>query len=358
MRNVLLPAAACGVLVLSTACGDGGGGTGATGASGTGGNHTSAQCPESLVGAPGSDFCAAQATTPNCSLVGPAFDTQVCGVPVLAPTTELARSSNVKEYGGTGAPDLGCFEPAGYPTLGQSQTVTMSGLVKIFSHGCESKNVEIEVYEAVDADLGPKIGSTVITPSACDVEVENDDCSPRLLCKYSYPGVPTEKELIILTKGMFWAPLYDFNVYIPNSDVKNGVWEHNVRALATDDYTVIPQAAIGGPITPGNGAIAGEVHDCGDVRLTGATVDVEVKRRVLTYFSDDEDAPLPNTGATSTSVLGLYAALDVAPGKASVAAIGLVGGKVTTVGYHRVTVFPDAVTSITFRGARPFQVEP
>ena len=38
-------------------------------------------------------------------------------------------------------------------------------------------------------------------------------------------------------------------------------------------------------------------------------------------------------------------------------ALGLVGGKLTTVGYFKVRVFPDAVTAITFRGVRPYQVK-
>lgn len=364
MRNVLLTACAGGILLLGSACG-GDGGSGGNGNNGTGagtntGGGSTAQCPDNLSPAPSSDYCIADATTPNCSLIGPNYHTQVCGVAVLDPPGELTRSSDVKDYAGSGPPDLGCFDPANYPTLGTSQTVTMEGIVKIFSHGCESKDVDIEIHEVVDAEpAAAPVGTPIKTASDCTVAgvmTTNDDCGTRWECKYSYAGVPTEKELVVLTKGALWAPLYQYNIFIPNAEVQNGVWTHDLRALATDDYTVIPQAAIGGPITPGNGAIAGEVHDCGDVRLTGATVDVDVQKTLVTYFTDNEEKPLPATAATSTSVLGLYAALDVAPGKASVAAIGLVNGQITTLGYHRVTVFPDSVTSITFRGVRPFQI--
>lgn len=360
MRSVLT-ALASGLLLLATACGGGGGG--GTGANGNGGNGTGAgnsgTCPDNLADAPGSEFCAGIATTPNCSLVGPAFKNQVCGVPVATPTQDLARSTNVNEFGGSGPPDLGCFDPANYPKGGTSQKVTMKGVVKIFSHGCESKNVTIEVYDAKDAGPGPVMGKAVSTVADCSTDgiaEDSDDCGTRYLCNYTYPNVDSEKELVILTKGQFWAPLYDYNIYIPNAEIANGVWEHDVRALAQDDYTVIPQAAIGGPITPGHGAIAGEVHDCGDVRLNGATVDVEVQKRTLTYFTSNEDHPLPDLAASSTSILGLYSALDVAPGEASVAALGLVGGKITTLGYQRVKVFPDAVTAVTFRGVRPYQI--
>jgi hypothetical protein len=363
MRNVLLAACASGILLLGSACG-GGGGNGGSGNNGTGGDGngggSTGQCPDNLTAAPNSDYCSTDATTPNCSLIGPSYHTQVCGVAVLDPPSELSRSTDVKEYAGSGPPDLGCFDPANYPKLGDSQTVTMEGVVKIFSHGCESKNVEISIFEVEDAEPAPSpVGSPITTAADCTADgvmTDNEECGTRWECKYSYPGVPTEKELVVRTQGTLWAPLWQYNIFIPNAEVQNGKWTHDLRALATDDYTVIPQAAIGGPITPGNGAIAGEVHDCGDVRLTGATVDVDVHKQIVTYFTDNEEKPLPATAATSTSILGLYAALDVAPGKASVAAIGLVNGKVTTLGYHRVTVFPDAVTSITFRGVRPFQV--
>lgn len=367
MRNVL-PALVGGLLLLATAaCGGGGGGTGAngTGANGNGGNGTGANgasCPENLAEAPNSEFCDGIATTPNCNLIGPAFKTQVCGVPVIAPTVELSRSQNVTEFGGSGPPDLGCFNPATYPKGGVSQKVTMKGVVKIFSHGCDSKKVTIEVYDAKDVGTAAVMGTPFTTSADCIADgvigEEDDDCGVRHLCNFTYPNVDTEKELVILTKGQFWAPLYDFNIYISNDEVKNGVWEHDVRALAADDYTVIPQAAIGGPITPGHGAIAGEVHDCGDVRLKSATVDVNVQRKVLTYFTENEDHPLPDLAAESTSVLALYSALDVAPGEASVAALGLVNGKVTTLGYQRVKIFPDSVTAVTFRGVRPYQLTP
>jgi hypothetical protein len=129
-----------------------------------------------------------------------------------------------------------------------------------------------------------------------------------------------------------------------------------VQALASDDYSAIPAVAIGQPINQGSGALAGEVHDCGNVRLTNATVDTNVARTALTYFDSDEQSPLPLTSATSTSDLGLYAAFDLLPGPASVAALGLVNGTITTVGYFPAYIHPNAVTAVTFQGLRPFQV--
>ena len=333
----------------------------------TGGSTTGAdagpQCPDNLVKAPGSEFCATGAPAVNCTLVTGSDKNLVCGVPVPDPEMDLKRSSTVKEYAGAGAVKLECFTPAGYPTKADpasSKTVQLSGTVKIFANGCESKLVKIEVFEVgADGALGAPAGTPLTTASDCKsngVATDNKDCGTRYECSYIYGGVPTEKELVIRTSGINWSDLYDYNVFVPNSEIVNGEWKHNLRALASTDYNAIAQAAIGGPISAGNGALAGEVHDCGDVRLQNATVNIDQANRFLTYFGDDEANPLPKTDAHGTSSLGLYAALDVAPGPVAVAAVGKVAGKTTTLGHYRAQVFPNAVSIVTFRGLEPFQV--
>ena len=86
-----------------------------------------------------------------------------------------------------------------------------------------------------------------------------------------------------------------------------------------------------------------------------AVVDLD-QSRVLTYFTDDETTPLPDIDANATSTLGLYAALDVAPGPVNIAAAGVLDGQVVGVGFFKARVFADSVTSVTFRGLRPFQL--
>jgi hypothetical protein len=375
MRSVVLPALTAGLfLCFASACsssgsGGSGAGAGATTSGSAGSTGSGPGCPADLAAAPDSEFCSGDMSTIDCSQVSTADKNQVCGVAVATPVAALKRSANVKEYAGTGPADLSCYDVANYPTAGTSAMVQISGVAKIFAHGCASTNLSIEVHTVVrtsgaaDGTLGPLVGKAVTTPADCTsattgVPVPNDaNCGTIYQCKYTYDNVPSETELVILTQGNGWAPLYDYNNYIPTSAVTGGVWTHNVRALASDDYGAIAAAALGGPITAGNGAIAGETHDCGDIRISGATADVNVARRQLTYFTDDESNPLPNTQATATGLLGLYAALDISPGPASVGAIGLVDGKLTTVGYFRVQVFPDAVTTVTFSGLRPFQIQ-
>ncbi|MBK8257251.1 MAG: hypothetical protein IPK82_31830 [Polyangiaceae bacterium] len=314
------------------------------------------------------DYCAAQSSDPNCDLVTKESKYNACGIALKEPPGALSRSSTVEEYGGTGDPDLGCFEPSGYPEKpGTPQTVTMKGLAVIFSHGCQSSDLTIEVHKvkrtggADDGEMGDLIGSAVTTPSDCTVAgvaSEEDNCDPsRYECTYEYPGVPTETELVVKTSGSKWTALYDYNIFIRNSDVTAGAWEHDVRALATDDYGLISQTAIGAPITSGHGAIAGEVHDCGDVRLINALVDVNVPRKVLTYFGDDEQHPLPDLGGKATSSLALYSAIDVNPGQASISAAGIgKDGSMRGLGFLRVHVYPDSVTTVTFRGMNPVLV--
>lgn len=291
----------------------------------------------------------------------------------------LARTTDTKDFAGDGSPDLSCFEPANYPEGGQSKLVTMEGVVKIFSKGCSSHNVAIEVWTVKrtggDDDGMPDqlIGSAVTTQEDGESEVEeNDNCSDgRVVYKYSYPNVPMHTELLIKTfaaEGGSWATLYDYNQYIsesdPDFDASTETYHRNVRAVASDDYQTIPQAAIGRTITPGNGALAGEIHDCGNVRLQNAVVDVNTARTSMVFFTPDEDAPLPDSDRTqigSTGRLGLYSALDVAPGPVVVSSIGLLDngtpeGELVSLGYYNARIFPDAITSVTLRGLRPFQV--
>ena len=71
------------------------------------------------------------------------------------------------------------------------------------------------------------LGNPLTTSSDCTVNgvaSEEKDCGMRYECNYIYNGVPTETELLIKTSGDAWAALYDYNIYIPNSEVKNGVY--------------------------------------------------------------------------------------------------------------------------------------
>ncbi len=338
--------------------------------------HDEAACP-ALCGITNGDYCGDNGSTPTCETLSPSEQIDVCGVPLKAPPSEgdgyveLERSQNVKEYSGSGPPDISCYAPAGYPSSpGTSETVTMTGFADLFSHGCVSHDLDITVYRvkrggADDGMKGDMVGSTVTTASETDCKEpgaakteEDDDCDGgnRHACAYQYPGVPTETELMVVTKGSAWTAINEYNLYIPNAEVVGGEYEKDVRALASDDYNVIAQTVMGKNITPGHGALAGEVHDCGDVRLINAVVDVDVPKFVTTYFTDNEDNPLPDTAAKASSTLALYSAVDMAPGPVVVGAAGVIDGTLVGIGFFRARIFADEVTSVTFRGLRPFQL--
>jgi hypothetical protein len=330
-----------------------------------------------------SDFCSSD----NCN---PALDCRHasqrpindCCVLVSKPGAgigaTLKRSTSTKKYAGTGAPDVSCFSPAGYPAKppsGKPKLVTMQGLVQAFAHGCDMAGVKIEVYKvkrtgdpATDGELGDLVGTPVSTdPNSTVTLTDTGNCNdPRKDRAYTYDKVPMYTELVVKTSDAstgLWAPLVTYNIYITDNDPEfsNGVYTHNLEALAADDFQTIPAAAFSRPISPGNGAIGGEVHDCGNVRLQNASVDVTASRAAFVYFNDDEDNPLPKLGSQGTGRTALYAALDVKPGFARVAADGLMpdgkgGTKVVSLGYYDVRVFADSVTSVSLRGLRPFQV--
>jgi hypothetical protein len=314
-----------------------------------------------------SEFCEATPGELDCGLIeGTGKTNQVCGVALAEPPEELSRSAGVLEFAGSGPPDVACFEAANYPAKpGAPQDVTMKGFARIFSSGCNSKELKITVHRVqADGQLGEAVGSSVVTAADCtDIGElsEADNCDARWECPFEYPGVPSETELAIRTENPSgvtrWAPLVQYNIYIPNDEVVDGSWTSDVRALAEDDYTVIPQvSSLGTQITAGNGVIAGEVHDCGDVRLTDAVVSVDKFYRAFNYFGSNESNPVPDNSARGTSQLGLYAAFDLEEGPVTVAAGGLVNGEFVTLGQHRVWVYPNTVTSVTFKGLRPYQV--
>ncbi len=361
LRHLLGLTASAALVSLAPACSSTGGSSGSS--------TTDANCATKLAKAANTEFCDADPAATNCKLATAAYVNQVCGVPLKDPAGDLVRSAGLDEYAGTGPVDVACYSQAGWPkAAGTSQKAKLKGTAKIFSSGCESHDLKVEVYTVKrtggtdDGMPDQLVGSPVTTAKECkSAGVASDDpdkCGTRYECTYEYADVPSETELLIKTYGDTWKPLYEYDVYVPNDRLKDGAFEKNVRALAQDDYQVIPQAAIGGPITTGHGAIAGEIHDCGDVRVSNAVVDIDVAKAQTVYFTDNEDHPLPDPQGhpKGTSTLGLYAALDVKPGPVTVAAAGKVGGKLVTLGFFHVQVFADAVTSVTFRGMRPFQV--
>ncbi len=220
--------------------------------------------------------------------------------------------------------------------------------------------------------LGAATASTASGCAETEDEIDNDMViGTRDLGFYAIPNVPTETPLIVKTYGAsdFWRDLYTYNFQVLDEEVEGSAAagdpcadapagpraEYRARTLSRSDYNSIPLTAGISGITSGNGALAGEVHDCTDVRVENASVGVYPIPRVLAYFNDNPSNPLPDISRTGTSLLGLYAALDLPPGPADVSAVGLVGGQLVSLGWYHARVFPNSVTAVTLRGLRPSQ---
>jgi hypothetical protein len=329
-------------------------------AAGTGGNLGSA-CP---------------ALTPPAACIN-TRPVAACCAWVQDATVELARATGLHYFSapsGQTTVDLGCLTNPG--TKGTPQNVTLTGFVKLFSSGDDSAGVKVEVYnEGTDGALGTLIGSytTVaddqIDPPQMPLPTWSSKCPTQgcTLRSYSIPNVPTETALIIKTSdatgAQKWADLYDYNIYFANAALTQGdggvsTVSYDASTVAATDVNTVASAAGGFTIKPDKGLLAGEVHDCGDVRLTNATVNTDYRPEGdMFYFNADETNPLPDKQQTDgTSKLGLFGALNYPTGvPIHISAVGILNGQRTLIGAYTVQVYAGAVTALSLRGRRPYQ---
>lgn len=339
-----------------------------------GGTGAAATCD----GAPAlgkADFCSACKPSDNASpnTCRPPRNVNACCTFVQAPTQELVRGTNLNRNSSTDPTlNLGCLDAPG--ELGTPKTVTLKGFVRVFSSGGDSQGVKIEIFkEGPGGALGELVGAPTRTTNN-DAESPPQMPKPDWLKKcpdggctfrgYTYAGVPTETPLIVKTSdagnGEQWAQLYDYNVFFANSVVTAGdVVAYEPAAVAATDINTVASAAGGFTPKQDRGLLAGEVHDCGDVRVSGATVDTDVAHDGdMFYFGENESDPLPDKsrGSLGTSKLGLFGTLNLPTGQPiRISALGKTGGQTVLLGTYVVQTFPGAVTALSFRGRRPWQ---
>jgi hypothetical protein len=320
-------------------------------------------------------------------------------------------------------PNLACLTNPVSPPCGPA-TVTVTGIVEVFSSGPSSDGVTVGVYDggAIDAastlDLAAPIGApfttqlnstSVQTARACRTTLDNQlicqmptaDCGTQCppvvnatqycyqgVCQtgflrwelpYTITGIPTNRFLAIRTNGPggaqdpTWGQLVQYNVYLSTADpscdathttncfvagASTPTYRLNINALSRGDYENIPTTAgLNGGIPAGHGAIAGEVDDCDDVRVSGAQVGTNPQSTTLTYFNGDPANTLPSVGRTpqGTDVDGLYAALDLVPGPVTVRAAGEVAGSTVDLGSFKAKIWPDSVSIIPINSGHPPQ---
>lgn len=321
------------------------------------------------------DFCKSCTLSANASpnkCIAPRT-VEACCTFVQPPTQELVRGTGLNRNSSTDpAIQLGCLDNPG--ELGTPKTVTLKGFLRVFSSGGDSAGVKIEIYkEGKDGALGDLVGAAVETTKD-DVKNPPQLPKPAWLKKcpdggctfrgFTYAGIPTETPLVIKTSdaagGEQWAALYDYNIFFANSAVQTGdEVSYDPAAVAATDINTVASAAGGFTVRADKGLLAGEVHDCADVRLSGATVDTDVQHEgSMFYFGENESDPLPDKsrGSLGTSKLGLFGTLNLPTNTPiKVSAVGKSSGQTVLLGTYTVQTFPGAVTALSFRGRRPWQ---
>jgi hypothetical protein len=320
--------------------------------------------------------CAGCSTTSTCTSAEPL---QACCTWVAQPHNALGDGVNLHRYSTTNAgatPDLGCLTTPG--TLGTPQMVTLTGYVWLFSSGVDSQGVKVEVFTentptTPDGSISGTALGTFTTSTTMD-PIDPVDTTWNSKCpngcsyrQYTIQNVPTETPLVIKTSDAGsnqWATLYDYNVYFPNSAVQGGIVNYDATAVAGPDLSTVA-GTVGLTIEGGMGLLAGEVHDCADIRLSGATVETapggstQSHQGPMFYFTTDESNPLPSLEAGDTSNLGLFGALNLQPGAPiRVTAVGqdpTNAGQFLMMGTYVVQVYAGAVTAVALRGRRPWQ---
>jgi len=360
-------------IVASAACSS----TGVPSSSDGGATTSCANAPtvEDVSPPTGPQQCAGCSTTSSCTSAEPL---QACCTWVAQPHDALSDGINLHRYSTTNAnakPDTSCLATPG--TLGTPQMVTLTGFVWLFSSGQDSTGVQVDVYTentptTPNGTISATTLGTYVTKSTDAIDPVDttwnskcpNGCSYR---QYTIPNVPTETPLVIKTSdggSMQWATLYDYNIYFPNSAVTGGMVSYDATAVAGPDLNTVA-GTVGLTIQSGMGLLAGEVHDCSDIRLAGATVETapggstQSHEGPMFYFTTDESNPLPSLQAGDTSDLSLFGALNLQPGvPLRVTAVGqdpASPGQFLMLGTYVVQVYAGAVTAVALRGRRPWQ---
>lgn len=318
---------------------------------------------------------------------------------------------------GTTAPNLSCLGVPDTPPA-NPPTVTMTGYLEVFSAGAEPIDLKVQVYDPADLVGVTRIDSSVptiaeVTIGVADLEADiaagvaracfeesaniaefsvecplptadcggscQDDLNGSDLCfngscydrlryegRYEIPNIPTHQPLVIRTVGLdgyddqAWGVMAQVNIYLRTTDAEYdegaGTYELNANVISREDWLKIPQTmGLSGGMSSGFGAIAGEVHDCDGIRMTGAQVGLYPQSAYFAYFNGNpiDTVPLTARLSSGTNSLSVYAEFELPPGEMAVEAWGLIGGTPTLLGSHQTVVFQDSVTVLSINDGKP-----
>jgi hypothetical protein len=320
----------------------------------------------------GPQQCAASSCGPSNSCT-PAEPLNACCVWVAQPTDPLADGIGLHRYSTSNpnaTPDLSCLTNPG--TLGTPQTVTLTGYVWLFSSGQDSAGVQVDIFPentptTPDGTFSQQSVNTYVTSTSDPIDPTDttwdsqcpNGCSYR---QYTLKNVQTETPYVLRTQDAGsgkWATLYDYNVFFSNADVQNGQVSYDATAVAGEDLNTVT-GTVGLTLQPNTGLLAGEVHDCSDIRLSGATIETSVAHEEqMFYFNSDESDPVPDEEQLDTSDLSLFGAFNLQTGVpiriSATAKDPNNAGQFLMLGTYVVQVYPGAVTALALRGRRPWQ---
>ena len=263
----------------------------------------------------------------------------------------------------TGTPNLACLTTP--PTLPTGPaTAAVWGKITIFGLEDTTVGLKVEIFDATDTTLSKALGShtsvvaakvgTCSTACATDRVCMNNKCVKPKDGKFNpigffeITGIPTNKLLIFRVSGTGFASTVQYNLWLPADKVGSDGKIYAEAYVVSDLSKKLIAAASGvSSIPAGAAAIAGEIHDCDDEVIKGATVSLSLLPQKLAYF---DGKGMPDTGAAATFEDGLYAAVNITPptgGDMVVTVAAKVGGKTVKVASYKVKVFADAITVLT-----------
>lgn len=274
--------------------------------------------------------------------------------------------------------------------IGPGTNATLEGCVDIFGLGGKAKNgIKVAIF---DDSQDPKTEAPAYGETDIFVKLDADghDCAGAdanfegclaAECDkegfYRIANIPTHVPLTMkvykpgdadVIETYTWGVVFD---YLETTAV-DGVVNYAANLVYKSTYDSIPTLA--GRIVDGQqntadgigrGVIAGEIRDCQDRVVQGATVttdryDASTK---VTYFDGNTDDPKPNLARLSTNVDGLYVVLN-ATTDAAVSLHTLNAGMVdpactgedcscVLLGSRVIRAYPDSVSIATMRGDFP-----
>lgn len=318
----------------------------------------------------------------------PTPGTDTCAVGTTALELPLPdEAATLPDFSGQ-AVDASCV---GNPVaIGPGSTATLEGCIDIFGLGGKAKSgIMVAIFaDAQDPKAEePQYGETQI---AVKLDADGLDCGGAdandIACLaadcdkegyYRIDNIPTHVPLTMkvykpgdadVIETYTWGVVFD---YLETAAVE-GVVTYEANLVYKSTYDSIPTLA--GRIVDGQqntadgvgrGVVAGEVRDCQDRAVQGATVttdryDASTK---ITYFDGNTDDPKPNLARLSTNTDGLYVVLnattDAATSQHTLSA-GMLDPACTgedcscvLLGTRTIRAYPDSVSIATFRGDYP-----